>query len=266
MPDRDPLRRIPPKTVPSTIDVDVGSILKEARLKKGQAVDVVSQHTRVPKKLIEALEANRLDEFPAMVYLRGFLHIYCDYLEVDFDPLWKKINPDRPVPAEAEPAGPASPAPAPRAAAPAPAAPRAAAPGSSREPAGDPRRILALLALALAGAGLAAWLLLRQGAPQAPEGSVEAPAPPPVLQPISVPVDPLVTLSFKEDVWVRVTIDDRIRFEGIAPRGGKPQEYRPKLKVSIRTPSPEHLVLTLNGAPTSFPAVGPSGEHVLPVR
>ncbi|MBI5881904.1 MAG: DUF4115 domain-containing protein [Elusimicrobia bacterium] len=243
MPDRDPLRRIPPKTVPAAIDVDVGSVLKAARLKKGQSVDVISQHTRVPKKLIEALEANHLDEFPAMVYLRGFLKIYCDHLDVEFEPLWKKVNPDQPAPALP-----------------------GAGPGKAEAPAAPgPRLPNPLPAVLLAAGGLIAWLILRSPAPaiQGPEAS---PAPPPVLQPISAPMEPVVTLAFKEDVWVRVTVDDKIRFEGIAPRGGKPQEYKPKTAVSIRTPSPDDIILSLNGAATGFPAAGPSGEYALPVR
>ncbi|MBI5622845.1 MAG: DUF4115 domain-containing protein [Elusimicrobia bacterium] len=257
MPDRDPLRHIPPKAVPSSIDADIGSVLKEARLKKGQAVDVVSQHTRVPKKLISAMEGNRLDEFPAMVYLRGFLKIYCDYLDVDFEPLWKKINPDRPAAAPE--------ASAPGAAAPAGKVPSAESAQAAAEEAAGGRKPAALFALILAGGVLAVWLLVRRPAPEAPAPS-ESPVPPPILQPINAPVEPLVTLAFKSDVWVRVTVDDKVRFEGMVPANGKPLEYKPKLKVSIRTSSPSDLILSLNGSATTFPAADPSGEHILLVR
>ncbi|MBI4678842.1 MAG: DUF4115 domain-containing protein [Elusimicrobia bacterium] len=310
MPDHDPLRRIPPRTVPSALEVDIGTILKAARLKKGQAVDVVSQHTRVPKKLVEALEANRLDEFPAMVYLRGFLKIYCDYLDVDFEPLWKQIVPDQPAgpgPSAQGPCAPASPAQSPSA--PAASHPRSA-PAANAFPEGRPARsasgdraggpakrvgeemvgarqggdrldrapagapvpaaaasslpIGALAALA-AALLLIAWLAMRKPAPEA-HGPGDAPAPPPVLQPITKPLEPVVSLAFKRDVWVQVAVDDKVRFEGIVPARAKPQEYKPLSRLSIRTPAPSDIVLTLNGAPTDFPKADASGEYVIPVR
>jgi cytoskeletal protein RodZ len=71
----DPLRKIQAQHVPETRG-DIGSKLKAARQKRGQSVEAVVSHTRIPKKLIEALEGNRLEEFPALAYLRGFLRTY----------------------------------------------------------------------------------------------------------------------------------------------------------------------------------------------
>src|SRR5579872_2953822 len=81
---------------------DVGAILKQARLRRGQSFEVVFQHTRIPKKFLEALEANRFDEFPAAVYLQGFLKGYCEHLDLDFEPLWSQVHPSQPKQTEAE--------------------------------------------------------------------------------------------------------------------------------------------------------------------
>lgn len=86
--DRDPLRKIPTKHAPEARG-DIGGALKAARLKKGHSLEAVSQQTRIPKKYLDALEANRFEEFPALAYLRGFLKNYCDYLELEFEPLWR---------------------------------------------------------------------------------------------------------------------------------------------------------------------------------
>ncbi|MBI5210837.1 MAG: DUF4115 domain-containing protein [Elusimicrobia bacterium] len=318
------MRHIPAKTVPPSLDVDIGSVLKEARLKKGHAVDVVCQHTRIPKKLVEALEANRLEDFPAMVYLRGFLKIYCDYLEVDFESVWKKIVPDQPpLPAATPAAGKdaARPSAATRPAATTPPAgkdgarpsasarpgaaaspktprPPSAAPGGSagkgerlvseddgrydakqsasradarpapEKPAPDaPSSGLRPLAAILA-AMLIVWTLValmgKAGPPQA-DPSAEAPAPPPVLEPISKPVEPVVGLAFKRDAWIHLSVDDKVRFEGIVPHGAR-QEYRPKVRLVLKTPNPSDITLTLNGAPTDFPKADAAGDYVVPAR
>lgn len=101
----DPLRKIPTKHAPEA-RADIGTALKAARAKKGHTLEAVAQQTRIQKKFLDALENNRFDEFPALAYLRGFLKSYCDYLEVDFDPLWQAVN---------EPAKEPTPAPAPTA-------------------------------------------------------------------------------------------------------------------------------------------------------
>src|SRR5882762_8006576 len=85
------LRKIPASRPPES-QADIGSILKAAREQKGHTLDSVSQHTRISRKFLAALEANKFEEFPALAYLRGFLKSYCDYLEIEFAPLWLKVN------------------------------------------------------------------------------------------------------------------------------------------------------------------------------
>jgi hypothetical protein len=43
------------------------------------------------------MENGRFDELPAPVYIRSFLENYCEYLELDFNPLWEKLHPPPPV-------------------------------------------------------------------------------------------------------------------------------------------------------------------------
>lgn len=131
---QDPLRKIPTKHAPEARG-DIGSSLKAARLKKGHTPEAVSQQTRIPKKYIDALESNRFDEFPALAYLRGFLKSYCDYLELDFEPLWRQaFSGEQPSGAGPSSAPPQDAAAAKAQAAPAPK-PEAAAPAPKKEPA-----------------------------------------------------------------------------------------------------------------------------------
>ncbi|MBI3565178.1 MAG: helix-turn-helix domain-containing protein, partial [Elusimicrobia bacterium] len=116
----DPLRRIPTKR-PAEIHAEVGAVLRAARLKRGQSLEAVAQQSRIPKRYLDALENDRFDEFPAFVYMRGFLKGYCEHLDLPFDEMWAKF--------EAPAAAPAAPSPAPApAATPAPKAAPSARP------------------------------------------------------------------------------------------------------------------------------------------
>lgn len=101
-PKKESLRKIPTVHAP-TAGGDIGGPLKSARQKKGWSLDNVAQQTRIPKKYLEAMENNRTDELPALVYLRGFLKGYCDYLEIEFEPLWKQVTEPAPMTANASP-------------------------------------------------------------------------------------------------------------------------------------------------------------------
>ncbi|MDX6769139.1 MAG: helix-turn-helix domain-containing protein, partial [Elusimicrobiota bacterium] len=116
-PEYDALRQIQSKHVPA-LKVEIGAVLKAARLKKGLAIEAVARQTRIPKRYLDALEADRFEEFPALVYLRGFMKGYCDFLETDFAPLWAQVEAAA-APPPAEGAAPSA-APAPEASAPAP--------------------------------------------------------------------------------------------------------------------------------------------------
>lgn len=58
----------------------VGAYLRELRERRGISLDEVSRQTRVPSRYLEALEASRLAELPAPVFVRGFIRAYCQAL------------------------------------------------------------------------------------------------------------------------------------------------------------------------------------------
>lgn len=71
---------------------DIGAQLKRRRTLRGQSLEAIHQQTRIPRESLEALEANRFDHFPAPVYMRGFLRSYCEYLDVDYEPLLEALE------------------------------------------------------------------------------------------------------------------------------------------------------------------------------
>ncbi len=62
---------------------EIGRTLREAREAKGLSLEEVQADTKIRRKYLQALEDGREDEFPAEVYLRGFLRSYANYLGLD---------------------------------------------------------------------------------------------------------------------------------------------------------------------------------------
>jgi cytoskeletal protein RodZ len=54
----------------------VGQYLRELRETKRMSVEEVSRATRVPMSSVERIEADRFDELPGDVFVRGFLKSY----------------------------------------------------------------------------------------------------------------------------------------------------------------------------------------------
>lgn len=260
----DPLRRIPTKGT-AEVRAEIGSALRAARLKRGQSIEAVAQQTRISKRYLEALENDRFDEFPAMVYMRGFLKGYCDHLDISFDELWAKIQPAPPSPEAPAPATAAA-APAPAAAAPTPAAapaqtaghdgtahsPAPAAPQESSSAAG------AMIFAALLAVALGIWIFKdREAAAPAARPAANTPR---ALMPLpKAAAEQKVALKAVEDAWVRVAVDDAVVFEGRLPRGAA-MEWKPSHGVVLRTTAASSLQLTVNGAPQTLSNPSADGE------
>jgi transcriptional regulator with XRE-family HTH domain len=88
---------------------DIGSELRETRLRLGLTLEQVETATRIRPRYLEALEEERFDELPGEAYAKGFLRTYADHLGLDgqqFLARYRERFPRRPEP-------PVSPAPQP---------------------------------------------------------------------------------------------------------------------------------------------------------
>ncbi|MDQ2732646.1 MAG: helix-turn-helix domain-containing protein [Armatimonadota bacterium] len=70
----------------------MGESLRKARLDKGLSVQQVADAIRISPAYLEALEQDRLDPFPAVVYARGFLKSYASYLGLAPEPLLEEFE------------------------------------------------------------------------------------------------------------------------------------------------------------------------------
>ena len=60
-----------------------GAVLKEIREYRNMSLKEISSHTRIGINYLDALEEERFSEFPAPVYIRGFLAQYARCLKLD---------------------------------------------------------------------------------------------------------------------------------------------------------------------------------------
>ncbi|AAL03711.1 helix-turn-helix domain-containing protein [Rickettsia conorii] len=60
----------------------MSSMLKQIRLESGKTLNQVSSDLKIRKKYLVALEEGDFDVLPGEVYVRGYLKLYLDYLNV----------------------------------------------------------------------------------------------------------------------------------------------------------------------------------------
>jgi cytoskeleton protein RodZ len=77
------------------LSATAGSLLKEAREARGLSLEEVAAATRVRVPYLEALEADALNQLPALVYARGYLRSYANLLEMEPEPLVASLRPAR---------------------------------------------------------------------------------------------------------------------------------------------------------------------------
>jgi cytoskeletal protein RodZ len=60
----------------------LGQTLRQLREAKGMSIEELSRATRVPVTSVERIEADRFDELPGEVFVRGFLKSYARAVDV----------------------------------------------------------------------------------------------------------------------------------------------------------------------------------------
>src|SRR5947209_16619559 len=62
---------------------EIGSSLREARLRQALDYPEIEQSTKIRAKYLRALEDEQFDVLPAQTYVKGFLRSYAEYLGLD---------------------------------------------------------------------------------------------------------------------------------------------------------------------------------------
>jgi cytoskeleton protein RodZ len=71
---------------------DIGSSLREARMRQGLDFPELEERTKIRPKYLRALEDERFDLLPAPTYVRGFLRSYAEVLGLDGQPFVDEYN------------------------------------------------------------------------------------------------------------------------------------------------------------------------------
>lgn len=75
----------------------VGQYLREQRESRRMSIEEVSRATRVPVPSVERIEADRFDELPGEVFVRGFLKSYARSLGISSDEVLARYTASRRV-------------------------------------------------------------------------------------------------------------------------------------------------------------------------
>ncbi|HXF97129.1 MAG TPA: RodZ domain-containing protein [Gaiellaceae bacterium] len=218
---------------------DIGSSLRDARLRQGLDFPELEQRTKIRPKYLRALEEERFDILPAPTYVRGFLRSYASALGLDPQPFVDEYNSRFAV--GEEDVGFRS----------RPAAPRRR--GRARRESGMALAALAAIAVVTALV-IAAW---RFGGPErqtvpglAPQGAPAGVRPQAPAGPVR-----LVVRAVAGDSWMEVRSGGaagRILYSGTLERGQRKAFSGRRLQLALA--EPENVAVRLNGKPRRLPA------------
>lgn len=242
--------------------VSIGQALKNRRLQKGLTLESVTAVLRIQTKFLKALEEEQWGDLPANVFLEGFLVKYAEHLGLDAVGLRTQLRGQL---GAGEPAF-THPSPVPE-----------SVEGESMVPL---RVFLFGLAfLILVGGG---FLFFRRQEPaganpakplnQVTEtepivlstGTVEA-------MPVADSVSPIpktgssLMVRAKEPVWVRVRLDDAVRFEGTLT-AGEVRTWPFTSTVRLRVGNISRIAVTFNGKPMAESTIAAPGDVAWPPR
>jgi cytoskeleton protein RodZ len=216
---------------------EIGTSLREARLRQGLDFPELEQATKIRGKYLRALEDEQFDLLPAQTYVKGFLRSYAEYLGLDGQLYVDEYN-SRYVVGEDD------------------------APFRARRPtprARSPRiqsRVVLLTLLGIATVTALVIVAWTRGNPEQqnvvgltpPAGTTQASTPSRPSRPARVR---LVVRASVGSSWLRVQRGSRVLFQNWLDLGQVRVFTGRSLRLEARTP--DALSLRLNGKKVSFP-------------
>lgn len=77
--------------------VGIGQMLHDTRVSFNISVEQAANDLKIKKSYIHALEAGQLEKIPGIVYAKGYLRMYADYLKINLDTMLTLVRPSTPV-------------------------------------------------------------------------------------------------------------------------------------------------------------------------
>jgi cytoskeleton protein RodZ len=232
--------------------LSVGGYLRALRQAKQGSIEEIAQATRVSAYQLEALEADRLSELPAPIFVKGFIRAYCHFLGEPADEALRRYRDhlgERPAPTRPAPA-------------------RRPVPAWITSPV-----VISFALLVVFGAGLLAVNATskRGGKPAVPQPGREA-----KVEPLSPPPNPLAAVppvastaaeslpqrllvKAIEPTWIRIQTDDVRAVEELLPPGAT-REWTAERRFLLTVGNAGGIEIELNGQPV--PRLGRSGAVI----
>ncbi len=212
----------------------VGETLRTRRRQRDLTLEFLSRETHIHQRYLKALEEERWDEFPARVYLEGFLRQYAAALGLDGAALVSRFR---------EEAGRTE----------KPAFVRRSSDESATEAKPAPLAftpkafVLGVLALVLALFFVSKTKLSHLSPKRL--SLQRHPTPPVVRDPGEIPKQ--FQVRVKDTVWLRVWVDDRVSFEGFL-RAGMSKSWPAQSRFRVQVSNPDLVEATADGKPLAL--------------
>ena len=234
---------------------EIGTSLREARLRQGLDFPELEQATKIRGKYLRALEEEKFDALPAATYVKGFLRTYADSLGLDGQLYVDEYN-SRFVVGEDE----------------VPVRPRRSGPAQPLARRIETRAILVALGAIAAITALvfAAWRFGTSDNPRYP--AAKPPAGPPAQVRARTPQRPVraaprpVRISLvaaSGSCWLQVfagSPSGKLLFEGTLDAGKSQLWTQPRLWISAG--APRNLVVRVNGRLRTIPGNGAPTQFI----
>jgi cytoskeletal protein RodZ len=235
----------------------IGSQLRQAREARGLSIEDIQKATRIKRIYIEAIEAEQFQALPGPIQARGFVRSYASHLGIDADELLTQLGGNTPRSSTTAPlARTVASANHNRESAHAPRAARHNDPAPGAWPLPLPILIAGVVLLFVIG-GLLILQALSAESPApgpTPLANVNNAIRPQALEdaatelPSPIPREVVLTVSASEHVWVRITQDGVIAYEGFLIQD-EATTWRGGEQVIIETGNAAALTIEVNGQP-----------------
>ena len=227
-------------------ETSIGATLKAARIQRGIPLETIARQTRISKRILESIENDVFHIFPATIYARGFIQNYCDFLGIEFKPLWRIYETTYLAKDAKTPSSPG-----------AHASPRETAPF-------EPKRLLPGVLFLGALIACAVFWVAWKASHRTPASHTSRQTPAPWGHAPLPKQDLLFHLKVLRTTWMRMGADRKLVFEGSLPPGAE-REWKAQGEFSFRAAPPEGIRIWLNGKPLALSQISPqpSGEYLL---
>jgi cytoskeletal protein RodZ len=238
--------KIDPRQLQEAALQEIGTRLRQIRIEQGISLEAITKQTRIPVRLLEAIETANLDALPEPVYIRGLIKQFAEFLGLDGVELASNL----PVELSLK---------------------SSQSSFNLRLPNLQLRPIhlyfLYIILVMISVRGISESL--RQSAiemkadenlPQ-PRPTIPQPAPSGVSPSITVKKTPnnpvVVNIQLKDQCWLKVVVDGKTEFEGILPQGTH-RTWVANKQLTVRAGNAGGVLVTFNDEKTK--QLGKSGQ------